>query len=300
MPSRDEWLQRIRSIRRWQRDGERAPHKPLLILAGLAQLQRCGSSTLRFGDAETMLASLLDEFGPPRKTTPAYPFYRLQSDGVWVVDSGGAETGDSAPKLRAANAAGCFAPDLEEALRSDPALASLLALELLFDNWPETQHNDLCGALGLDIEAFETAAARENVHALRRRDPAFRQAVLIAYEYRCAICGYDGRLGNEAVGLDAAHVRWWAFDGPDEVGNGLCLCGFHHKLLDRGVFGLTEDHRVAVSMHFVGRGRAAEDFVMRFAGENLLRPQAGHELPRDAFVTWHTQQVFRGPRRAVG
>ena len=33
----------------------------------------------------------------------------------------------------------------------------------------------------------------------------------------------------------AAPLRWWAFDGPDAVDNGLCLCSFHHKLLDRGV-----------------------------------------------------------------
>ncbi len=46
-----------------------------------------------------------------------------------------------------------------------------------------------------------------------RRDRAFREQVMVAYEYRCAFCGYDGRLRNAAVGLDAAHVQWWAFDG---------------------------------------------------------------------------------------
>ncbi len=32
---RDEWLDRVASIRRWSRGGERAPHKPLLLLHAL-------------------------------------------------------------------------------------------------------------------------------------------------------------------------------------------------------------------------------------------------------------------------
>ncbi|MHB1445630.1 MAG: HNH endonuclease [Acidimicrobiales bacterium] len=67
----------------------------------------------------------------------------------------------------------------------------------------------------------------------RRRDPAFREQVLLAYEYRCAFCGFDGQLGREAVAIDAAHVRWWAAAGPDDVANGLALCSLHHKLFDR-------------------------------------------------------------------
>ena len=39
-------------------------------------------------------------------------------------------------------------------------------------------------------------------------------------------------------------MRWWASGGPDIVENALCLCSLHHKLLDTGVLGLTEDHRL--------------------------------------------------------
>ena len=89
------------------------------------------------------------------------------------------------------------------------------------------------------------------------------------------MCGYDGRLGTEAVGLDAAHLRWWAFDGPDLVENGLCLCSFHHKLMDRGVLGL----------------------VLRLVGESLILPQRGQAPPAIDHITWHADQVFRAPAR---
>lgn len=296
--ARDDWLDRVASVRRWSRGGERAPHKPLLLLYALGRLQRTGESAMSYTDAEPVLAQLLRDYGPTsRTTTPAYPFHHLQTDGLWVVHAEGGDPGSSPSKLRSTDASGRLAPDFEHALQHDPALVALIAHSLLDANFPESLHHDLCEAAGLDLEALEVSAARTKVVQLRRRDPRFRELVLVAYEYRCAMCGYDGRMGTEAVGLDAAHVRWWAFDGPDTVDNALCLCSFHHKLLDRGVLGITDDHEVAVSAHFVGRGRAADELVLRLVGQALLEPQAGQSPPADDHVGWHAEQVFRRPAR---
>jgi putative restriction endonuclease len=43
--------------------------------------------------------------------------------------------------------------------------------------------------------------------------------VLQAWDRQCAFCGYDGQLGHAAIGVEAAHVRWWAFDGPNGPDN---------------------------------------------------------------------------------
>jgi putative restriction endonuclease len=80
-------------------------------------------------------------------------------------------------------------------------------------------HGDLCEAVGLELEPTETGQLSA---VRRRRDPRMLERVLTAYEYRCAFCGYDGRVGAVPVGVEAAHVRWWAFDGPADVDNGLC------------------------------------------------------------------------------
>lgn len=293
----DEWLQRVSSIRRWARGDERAPHKPLLLLYALGRLQRTGSSAVSYAEAEPQLTQLLSDYGPPRPTTPAYPFHHLQSDGLWLVHSPHGDLGASPSRLRASGATGRLAPEFEAALQRDPTLTALIAHALLDANFPESLHADLCAAAGLDLEGLEVSATLARVKPLRQRDPRFREHVLVAYEYRCAMCGYDGRLGNEAVGLDAAHLRWWAFDGPDTVDNGLCLCSFHHKLLDRGVVGVTRDHEVAVSARFVGRGRAAEELVLRLVGQQLLEPQAGQPAPAGDHIGWHGEQVFRHPAR---
>ncbi len=187
----------------------------------LGRLQQTGTSKVSYADAEPALTELLRNFGPPdRKTSPAYPFHHLQSDGIWTVDSpAGNDLGASRTQLRGSGATGQLPTKFEAALRKDARLVAMAARFLLDANFPESLHSDICAVVGLDLEAVEVRAARQRAASLRRRDPQFRDAVLVAYEYRCAMCSYDGRLGTEAVGLDAAHVRWWAFDGPDSVDN---------------------------------------------------------------------------------
>ncbi|MBD0738268.1 phosphorothioated DNA-binding restriction endonuclease [Streptomyces sp. CBMA29] len=173
-------------------------------------------------------------------------------------------------------------------------LLGRLARVLLDLNFPPSLHPDLCEAVGLELEPAETEFL---VAGRRQRDRRMREAVLSAYKYQCAFCGYDGRIGTVPVGLEAAHVRWWAFDGPDDVDNGLCLCALHHKLFDKGVLGIGAGHRVLVSQGFVGRSTAAREHVIALAGRPLLGPQPGADPVAAAHRSWHTEQVFHGTPR---
>ncbi|GAA1332524.1 hypothetical protein GCM10009660_07110 [Catellatospora bangladeshensis] len=74
-----------------------------------------------------------------------------------------------------------------------------------------------------------------------------------SWDRQCAFCGFDGQLGAATVGVEAAHIRWFAFDGPDTPDNGLALCSLHHKLFDHGALGLAQDLRITVSAKFTSR-----------------------------------------------
>ncbi|MGW0706417.1 phosphorothioated DNA-binding restriction endonuclease [Streptomyces sp. NPDC002643] len=307
-----DWLGRVSGLRQWSRGGARAPHKPLLVLYALGRFQRDGEGELRYSAVEDDLRRLLEEYGPPRKTSPSYPFHHLVSDGVWEVrtERGPGSPGTGVGELRASGAAGRLVPELRTALRREPSLLPRMARALLDLHFPPSLHSELCEAVGLELEPVEIQGARgiegiEGVEGLgesvrRKRDPRMRELVLTAYEYRCAFCGYDGRIGAVSVGLEAAHVRWWAFDGPDEVENGLCLCSLHHKLFDKGVLGVGDGRRVLVSQRFVGHSDAARAQVLALAGRPLLGPQAGAPSVAPAHRDWHISQVFHGaPRPAA-
>ncbi|MEU8584243.1 phosphorothioated DNA-binding restriction endonuclease [Streptomyces abikoensis] len=294
-----DWLERTAKLRQWSRNGTRAPHKPLLLLYALGRFQLDTDGELRYTAVEGDLQRLLAEYGPPHKTTPAYPFHHLVSDGVWEVrtDRGPGSPGSGVRELRAAGAAGRLAPDLRAALRREPSLLGRMARVLLDLHFPSSLHSELCEAVGLRLEPVETGQL--SVARRRQRDPRMREMVLTAYEYQCAFCGYDGRIGAVPVGLEAAHVRWWAFDGPDDVDNGLCLCSLHHKLFDKGVLGIGDGHRILVSQRFVGRGPAAREHVIALAGRPLIGPQPGADPVAAAHRSWHTSQVFHGSPRPV-
>jgi putative restriction endonuclease len=50
----------------WCRGGQRAPHKPLLVLYALGRWQRGDEGDIPFREVDRDLTALLKEFGPPR------------------------------------------------------------------------------------------------------------------------------------------------------------------------------------------------------------------------------------------
>lgn len=290
-----EVLDRLDSIRQHQRDGRRSPHKPLLVLLALGRLANTGSSRLPWSVAETQLAALISEFGPPSTTgaaqSAAYPFTRLRADGVWTLDRD--VEMDNLRPLRAAEVSGQLESTLEERLRTHLAIVPNVARALVDSHFPPTVAADVLSAVGFDPEASPVAVpVAEKRPAERVRSTGWRIAVLDAWDRQCAFCGFDGQAGGAPVGLEAAHVRWWALDGPDDLDNGLALCMLHHKLFDRGMLGLDDHRAVMVSQRFTAR-TAAGRALYELHGQRLT-PRPGTPLPAPHHAAWHREQVFQG------
>jgi putative restriction endonuclease len=291
----DEVVDRLTSFRQYMHNGQRVPHKPLLVLLALGNLDREGTSAIPWSVAEQQLADLITEFGPPSRTSrpqsAAYPFTRLRSDGIWTLDSDVPD--DNLGPLRAGDVTGRLGREIEDALRERPSLISTAARRLVEAQFPMTVAPDVLTAVGLDPDyTLGTTAAQPARSMQRRRSSAWVQAILDAWDRQCAFCGYDGQLGGAIVGIEAAHVRWFNLGGPDVADNGLALCALHHKLLDRGALGLSSDYRIQVSAAFSARtdtGKRVYELHDRPVG---ARP--GTALPRPEFVAWHTTQVFKG------
>ena len=184
---------------------------------------------------------------------------------------------------------------LEETLRADTGLLYSVTRTLVDSHFPATVAPDVLAAVGLEPDMVLQASSGvlpDPAPLARRRTPGWRLAVLLAWDNQCAFCGYDGQFSGASVGIEAAHIRWFSFGGPDSLDNGLALCVLHHKLFDLGVMGLDGQLRVQVSKAYTARtptGQAQYDLHGR-----KLDPRPGTELPAPTHVVWHREQVFKG------
>ena len=165
----------------------------------------------------------------------------------------------------------------------EPELIDVVALHLLERHFAPGLHEEILEAVGLELGTPV---------ATRRRDMAFRAAVLGAYLAECCVCGFSLRLVDGLIGVDAAHIRWHAHGGPDEVPNGLALCALHHRLFDHGAITVREDLRVRVARSLAGS--SARDLFKDLDGQPVRLPVDEQFYPSREHLRWHHAQVFQG------
>jgi putative restriction endonuclease len=300
-------LQKFDGIRVWQQGDKRAPHKPLLLLLALGRLQRQEAPIVEFSQIDAPLKTLIDEFGPSGAgKNRHFPFWHLASDadgGLWqlagpaniLARARGATP--SLSELRQNHIAAGFAPDVQAALQHEPGLLQEVARRILDAHFPETLHSDILATVGLNLVDTRHARTEAIEYNRRNRDPGFRERVLRAYEYRCCVCGFDLRLGQQTIGLEAAHIKWFQAGGPDLENNGLSLCALHHKIFDLGAFTILPDTYKLVFSQQVAGGESTKQTLLAQHGNPLIKPQSRDYLPAGQFLAWHEKEVFKRPQR---
>jgi len=134
--------------------------------------------------------------------------------------------------------------------------------------------------------------------ALRTR--GFRQAVVAAYGYKCAVCGLKMNSPDFLTWeVETAHIVPHHSLGRDDIWNGLALCSLHHWAFDVGWFTLREDFWVEVSSQIdtlpPDFGRLGNYEILRGLSNGSTRiflPPKKEIYPHQNAILWHRQNIF--------
>lgn len=132
------------------------------------------------------------------------------------------------------------------------------------------------------------------------RERGFRQAVIEAYEYKCAVCRMkinspDARYWE----VEAAHIVPHSSNGRDDIWNGVSLCRIHHWTFDVGWFTLLDNYRIQVSKQIENLpsdfGKMGEYELMRALIDNSFKihlPSREEIYPHQVAMQWHRENRF--------
>ena len=294
----------------------RAPHKPFLLLS-IMDLIAQGSIPENFIEPSF---ELLDTFNTywntvmplGSKTSMAYPFPRLKTDGFWyLVPNPGYENQididfSSMAKLREVCAGARMNDELFQLMCNPKSREQLRAVLIKTYFSPEIQIK-LVGQGMLNYAAFqysiellkvaETKAsfgqdAEESEQRKKVRDQGFRKAIITLYSHRCALCGIRMLTPEGHTIVDAAHVKPWKDSFDDRPTNGMALCKLCHWSFDKGLMSVGKKYEVLVSKR-VMKEQNYPGHILTLTDRPIFTPEQETFWPAQDNLHWHRKNTFR-------
>ena len=307
-----DYTKRLARLRQGVTTYGKAPHKPVLLLAMMDGVEQGWLTQNRVTLSPELVAAFRENWAllvaTPHQADFTLPFYHLQRDGFWRVET---HHGQSLPghirslaTLHQLGAYGTLDESLYELLR-EATTRNLLRGVLLDMYFPQTktlywQRRPQGGYLHsieqqvLHEPAVAYAAALPPVDEVEGfvRGGLFKRLVPKVYNYTCCFSGMRVISTYDVSLVDVCHIVPFSVSGNDTIGNGLALCPNLHRAFDRGLLSVDADYRVLVSEAF-GEAEPHPYSLRALAGKPMALPFDRKLYPLAQNLAWHQEQVFR-------
>ncbi|MBN1103293.1 MAG: HNH endonuclease [Deltaproteobacteria bacterium] len=294
----------------------RAPHKPFLLLSVMDLIAQ-GQITRNLIEPSFELLETFNGYWsavmpPGAKTSMAYPFSRLQTDGFWhripkpsyearieyhVKSMVRFREMFLGARLDDRLFAFLFQPDTREYLRMvvintyfTPEIQPLLIRQGKVNVEAYEYSQRLLGAVNDPAGQWEGSQEPE---APLVRDQGFRKAIVVLYNHRCALCGIRILTPEGHTVVEAAHIRSWSESHDDRPTNGLALCRLCHWSFDEGLMSVGQVYEVLVSRR-VRTDQNMPGHMLTLADRPIFRPSEERLWPAQDNFDWHRRLAFKG------
>ncbi|MFO7972092.1 MAG: HNH endonuclease [Desulfobacterales bacterium] len=294
----------------------RAPDKPFLLLS-IMDLIAQGAITDNFIKPSFELVEMFNGYWNRimplgSKTSMAYPFPRLKTDGFWeLIPNPGYEKKisinfSSMTKVREVCAGARMdeelfrlmcKPETREQLRAAlietyfaPEIRSGV-LEQSHLNYAAYQYSEKLLKVAEGKKDFGKATD-ESDWQKKIRDSGFRRTIVTLYRHRCALCGIRMLTPEGHTIVDAAHIKPWKNSFDDRPTNGMALCKLCHWSFDKGLMSVSKEYQVLVSK----RVMLEQNFpghILTLTDRPIFTPEKESFRPAQDNLHWHRKNTFR-------
>ncbi len=313
MPSAalENYYKRFRHLHCNVNKGNRAPHKPIMLLSVLWQIE-AGQIVENVLELNNNLVYSFNAHwdvlvgSDSWLQRPANPFYFLGYEGFWKLhlkDGGPLPKdviGDN-PTIARLNRVGAFATlndDLwcivQGVSERDYLRAALLheyfniSLQQLIQSLPTNlKVAALKRYLEQDFDLFKyrrVAEPSNDTYFISKW--VFDDAIRSLYMDRCAICSMSAEMPNGDSISNPVHILPVDYYHNQDPRNGINLCANHAFVFRHGGLAIDDGYRLVTSPHLV----ASDRFVP--AGNRILLPQDERLAPALSALAWHRSNVF--------
>lgn len=297
--------------RRPSKEHGAAPHKPILLLAVLDEIERGAYPSNFITITPELVASFRAYWRvlvPPVywQEKMAYPFRHLLQDGFWELVKDGhsltsSQIGDiyTIGQLEKAIDGAMLTPDLWQLLQDKTALNALrtFLLQTYFSRTEADVQEQMPVDL-LEAEAEQLKAEAKSKFRVKKiketaddtgyyvRHALFPKVVKSLYQDACTVCDLAARTEKGSGIVDAAHIMPFGLFHNDDPRNGITFCKNHHWGFDAGWFTISDEYKILVSPQLQnGLGYVT-------SGSSIRLPSNTIYAPAKAALTWHRDTKF--------
>jgi len=311
-------LRRDSNRRRWTpATGNRAPHKPFLLLSVLDLIAQ-GSLHSNLIEVTPELGALFSRYWAnvmpqERRGNLALPFFHLRSSSFWhLLPIPGNETllestrqVDSLFHLQKLILGAKLDDELFSLLQYE-ATRNALRMVLIQTYFASEYHATLLQAGAVNLQSYlysqeliekvkyqaKEAPNPEAEYQANVRDQGFRRAVVRVYGERCAFCGVRMMTVDGHSAVDAAHIMPWSISHNDDPRNGIALCRLCHWTFDEGLASVSAKYTVLLSSDL----RTTHNFpghLLTLDSRPILGPEDAVYMPDPESLNWHRHHIYR-------
>jgi putative restriction endonuclease len=292
------------------------PHKPFLLLS-IMDLIAQGAITHNLIKPSFELVEVFNGYWNSimplgTKTSMAYPYPRLKTDGFWqLIPNPRFEDQininfSSMTKLREV----CAGARMDEALfqlMCKPETREQLRAVLIETYFAPEIRTKVLEQGHLNYAAYRYSekllkvaewkkdfdkAKEESDWQKKIRDSGFRRTIVCLYRHRCALCGIRMLTPEGHSIVDAAHIKPWKDSFDDRPTNGMALCKLCQWSFDKGLMSVSKEYQVLVSK----RVMVEQNFpghILTLTDRPIFVPEKEKFWPEQDNLHWHRKKVFK-------